>query len=147
MGEILKDASETLVVLDDQEHAPLARQLFDDRPRLVPIRLTVAAGAGDGCGDSRANVAAGVAEPAPLAAARSLRSKVSGMRTVNVLPSTLGASERERSAEQTDKFSADRQSEAGAAVFAADRSVRLPEGFKNGLLFVLGNADACVRDG
>ena len=68
------------------------------------------------------------------------------MRTVNVLPSTLRASERERSAEQADKLPADRQSKAGAAVLAADRSVRLPERLKHGLLFVLGDADAGVRD-
>jgi hypothetical protein len=57
----------------------------------------------------------------------------------------LRASKRERSAEQADQFSTDRQSEARAAVLSADRSIRLPKGLKYGLLFVLGNADAGTR--
>ena len=66
---------------------------------------------------------------------------------MNVLPWPSALAERERSAEQADKFAGDRQAEAGAAVLSADRSVRLPKGLEDGLLLLLGNADACVRDG
>ena len=48
--------------------------------------------------------------------------------------------------EQRRQFTADRKSEAGAAVFAARRRVCLLEGLENDLLFLERNADACIGD-
>src|SRR6202522_3658471 len=143
-GEIPEDCRETLIVLDDEEHAPLARELFtvvlDPTGRLTIVRR-------------RRN------------RLQRLRRKCVGGRPSRLLPRlhsrgaigirnehgeraahALNTSERERSTKQADKLSADRQSKASAPVLSADRSVSLPKGLKNNLLFVLGNADARVRD-
>ena len=53
----------------------------------------------------------------------------------------------ELAAEQAGDLAADRQSEPGAAIFAAGGSVGLLEGFEDQLLLVLGNADAGIGDG
>ena len=44
------------------------------------------------------------------------------------------------------QFAANRQAQAGAAVFSGGRSVHLLEGFENRRQFVLGNADAGIGD-
>ena len=49
-------------------------------------------------------------------------------------------------AEQPRDLAADREAEAGAAIFAAGRAVGLLEGLEDQLLLVLGDADAGVGD-
>ena len=50
-------------------------------------------------------------------------------------------------AEQARDLAADRQAEAGAAIFAAGGAVGLLERLEDQLLLVLGDADAGVADG
>jgi len=49
-------------------------------------------------------------------------------------------------AEQTCDLAADREPEAGPAVAAARRPVRLLEGLEDQAELVVGDADACVLD-
>src|ERR1700733_11846824 len=144
VGKISKDASETLVVLDNQKYAPLTTQplsiVFD-----VPIRPSRRSWRRDR--QRRFDSQRGRGSSRRLRSRLCIRgAKRFGDDDCERATLTFLASEGERSAKQTDKLPTDRQPETGAAIFAADRSVRLPEGFKHSVLFVLGDADAGVGD-
>src|ERR1700722_5940710 len=143
--KIPEDSSETLIVFDDKKHAPLAREPFTIV--LDPATaLTAVAGRRDGLCRLKRERRSG--RPGRLLPRPHFRGAMAfGNEDGERAAVAFRASERERSAEQADKFSADRQPEASAAILAADRSIGLPKGLKNSLLIVLRNADACVRDG
>ncbi len=61
-------------------------------------------------------------------------------------PLTRRAVQVNFAAEQARQFAADGKAEAGTAIFAAGRGVRLLEGFENDLLFLQRNANAGVGD-
>ena len=80
--------------------------------------------------------------------ARSLeRGPSNGMTSVKVEPLPGMLSTLQLAAEQARDLAADRQAEAGAAIFAAGGAVGLLERFEDQLLLVLGNADAGIGDG
>ena len=144
VGKIPKDSRETLIVFDNEEHAPLASEPFTIVLDLA-VRLAVVRGRRDRLRRLKLKYRSGSLSrllPRPHSRCAIGLGNEDGERGALA----LRASERERSAEQADKFPTDRQPEAGATILAADRSVCLPKGLKNGLLFVLRNANACVRD-
>src|SRR5580692_282722 len=144
VGKIAKDASETLVVLDDQKDAPLTTQLLS-----VVFELSIRPSSRPWRRDRlrRFDSERGRGSSRRVRARLWFRNaKGFGNEDCECAALPFHASERERSAKQTDKLSTDRQPEAGAAIFAADRSVRLPERFEHSVLFVLGDADAGVGD-
>ena len=69
-----------------------------------------------------------------------------GRNSVNVLPVPTARVDAQVATEQAGDLARDREAEAGAAVLAARRAVRLLERLEDQALLVLRDADAGIRD-
>ena len=140
-GQIAQDAGKMRVILDDEDgflprlevgavvhHVGLGHRLF-----------LVGSGGGWRGGRFRSAVRAGLGLFSMIVALG--QDQGEGRALV------LAALQADLPAQELGQFAGDGQAQARAAVFAAGAAVGLPEGFENGALLFLGNADAHVLHG
>ena len=140
--QVAQYAGEGRIILDKQDDAAVAGQgvpIILDRPDARRWRWQVGAGR-----QQRGRLA----RRGPIMRTGDGRlGEMAWQRERKATPLPRRAHQADLATQQFRQFARYGQAQPGAAIFPADRSIGLPEGFKDGLLLLDRNADARVMDG